>query len=91
MALRSDSQQAILSSYAPRLRTYNNALLQPVLPSSAPSNPLARVTKRGTTIINYAEDGYDDLDDDEDDGRRRPTGLRSLRRDDSAVKTRLDG
>jgi chromatin structure-remodeling complex subunit SFH1 len=87
MALRSDSQQAILSSYAPRLRTYNNALLQPVLPSSAPSNPLARVTKRGTTIINYAEDGYDDLDDDEDDGRRRPTGLRSLRRDDSAVKT----
>ncbi|KAL2255821.1 hypothetical protein VTK26DRAFT_2658 [Humicola hyalothermophila] len=86
MAVRSESQQAILSSYAPRLRTYNNALLQPVLPGTAPSNPLARTTKRGTTIINYAEDGYDDYDDDEDDGRRRPTGLRSLRRDDSASK-----
>ncbi|KAK4121656.1 SNF5-domain-containing protein [Parathielavia appendiculata] len=86
MATRSGSQQAILSSYAPRLRTYNNALLQPVLPGTAPSNPLARTTKRGTTIINYAEDGYDDYDDDDDDSRRRPTGLRSLRRDDSASK-----
>jgi chromatin structure-remodeling complex subunit SFH1 len=86
MATRSESQQAILSSYAPRLRTYNNALLQPVLPGAAPSNPLARTTKRGTTIINYAEDGYDDYDDDEEDSRRRPTGLRSLRRDDSASK-----
>lgn len=86
MAVRSESQQAILSSYAPRLRTYNNALLQPVLPGAAPSNPLARTTKRGTTIINYAEDGYDDYDDDDDDTRRRPTGLRSLRRDDSAGK-----
>lgn len=86
MAVRSESQQAILSSYAPRLRTYNNALLQPVLPGAVPTNPLARVTKRGTTIINYAEDGYDDYDDDDDDSRRRPTGLRSLRRDDSGVK-----
>jgi chromatin structure-remodeling complex subunit SFH1 len=86
MAVRSESQQAILSSYAPRLRTYNNALLQPVLPGAAPTNPLARVTKRGTTIINYAEDGYDDYDDDDDDSRRRPTGLRSLRRDDSGAK-----
>ncbi|GAB1318659.1 Chromatin structure remodeling complex protein sfh1 [Madurella fahalii] len=86
MTARSESQQAILSSYPPRLRTYNNALLQPVLPSAAPSNPLARTTKRGTTIINYAEDGYDDYDDDEEDGRRRPTGLRSLRRDDSTAK-----
>ena len=86
MSVRSESQQAILSSYAPRLRTYNNALLQPVLPGAAPANPLARVTKRGTTIINYAEDGYDDYDDDDDDSRRRPTGLRSLRRDDSAAK-----
>ena len=86
MAVRSESQQAIFSSYAPRLRTYNNALLQPVLPGAAPANPLARTTKRGTTIINYAEDGYDDYDDDDDDSRRRPTGLRSLRRDDSAAK-----
>ncbi|KAL2177071.1 uncharacterized protein P884DRAFT_243931 [Thermothelomyces heterothallicus CBS 202.75] len=86
MAVRSESQQAIFSSYAPRLRTYNNALLQPLIPGAAPSNPLARTTKRGTTIINYAEDGYDDYDDDEDDNRRRPTGLRSQRRDDSANK-----
>ncbi|KAM6481051.1 hypothetical protein HDV62DRAFT_381061 [Trichoderma sp. SZMC 28011] len=79
--------QAFLSSYAPRLRTYNNSLLTPVLPS-APTGPVSRTTKRGTTIINYAEDGYDDLDDDSDDPRRRPTGLRSLRKEDSA--TRLD-
>ncbi|KAK4130681.1 SNF5-domain-containing protein [Trichocladium antarcticum] len=85
MAVRSESQQAVLTSYAPRLRTYNNALLQPVLPGAVPTNPLSRTTKRGTTIINYAEDGYDDYDDDDDTGRRRPTGLRSLRRDDSAA------
>jgi len=45
--------------------------------------PLSRTTKRGTTAINYAEDGYDDYDDDDDEGRRRPTGLRSIRRDDT--------
>ncbi|KAK1771461.1 putative snf5-domain-containing protein [Phialemonium atrogriseum] len=78
--------QGYISSYAPRLRTYNNSLLTPVLPNTAPSGPLARTTKRGTTIINYAEDGYDDYDYDDDDTRRRPTGLRSLRRDDSVSK-----
>lgn len=37
-------------------------------------------------MINYAEDGYDDYDDDDEDGgRRRPTGLRSLRREDSTI------
>jgi chromatin structure-remodeling complex subunit SFH1 len=51
-----------------------------------PTNPLSRTTKRGTTIINYAEDGYDDYDDDDDNGRRRPTGLRSLRHDDSSAR-----
>lgn len=86
MAARPESQQAVLSSYAPRLRVYNNSLLTPILPSAAPANPLARTTKRGTTIINYAEDGYDDYDDDDDDSRRRPTGLRSLRRDDTGAK-----
>ncbi|KAL6855829.1 hypothetical protein J3F83DRAFT_753660 [Trichoderma novae-zelandiae] len=80
--------QAFLSSYAPRLRTYNNSLLTPVLPS-APSGPVSRTTKRGTTIINYAEDGYDDLDDDSDDPRRRPTGLRSLRKEDSINRQEL--
>ncbi|KAK1250758.1 hypothetical protein MKX07_005313 [Trichoderma sp. CBMAI-0711] len=80
--------QAFLSSYAPRLRTYNNSLLTPVLPS-APTGPVSRTTKRGTTIINYAEDGYDDLDDDSDDTRRRPTGLRSLRKEDSVSRQDL--
>ncbi|KAK4161539.1 hypothetical protein QBC43DRAFT_95598 [Cladorrhinum sp. PSN259] len=86
MAVRSESQQAILSSYAPRLRTYNNALLQPVLQSALPTNPLSRTTKRGTHLPNYAEENYDYDEDDDDDTRRRPTGLRSLRRDDSAAK-----
>lgn len=81
--------QAFLTSYAPRLRAYNNSLLTPVLPSSAPAGPASRTTKRGTTIINYAEDGYDDLEDDSDDPRRRPTGLRSLRKEDSVNRQDL--
>jgi len=84
MATRSQPQAAT-SSYATRLRQYNNPLLTPVLPSAVQANPLVRTTKRGTTAINYAEDGYDDFDEDDDEGRRRrPTGLRSLNRDDSA-------
>ncbi|KAK2592859.1 Chromatin structure remodeling complex protein sfh1 [Conoideocrella luteorostrata] len=78
--------QAFQSSYAPRLRAYNNSLLTPVLPNTVPSGPVSRTTKRGTTIINYAEDGYDDLEDDSDDPRRRLTGLRSLRKEDSAYR-----
>lgn len=74
--------QAFLSTYAPRLRTYANALLTPIAqPATVQNTPLARTTKRGTTAINYAEDGYDDDDFDESEGPRRPTGLRSLRRD----------
>lgn len=71
----SAAPQAYWSSYAARLRAYNNALLVPVNPS-APVAP--KTTKRGTTIINYAEDGYDDYleDDDDDSGRRRPSSLR---------------
>ncbi|KAI3558101.1 snf5/smarcb1/ini1 [Colletotrichum abscissum] len=81
--------QAFLSTYAPRIRAYNNSLLTPNV-ASAPTTTNSRVTKRGTTIINYAEDGYDEIDDDEDSGRRRPTGLRSLRRqDDSAISQDL--
>ncbi|KAI5926289.1 hypothetical protein F4810DRAFT_699758 [Camillea tinctor] len=79
--------QAFSSSYAPRLRAYNNSLLTPVIHSAAPAGPISRTTKRGTTVINYAEDGYDYDDDDEEDSRRRPTGLRSLRREDSTSKT----
>jgi chromatin structure-remodeling complex subunit SFH1 len=76
--------QSFISSYAPRLRTYANSLLTPVIqPATALAAPLSRTTKRGTTAINYAEDGYDYDDDDDDEGRRRPTGLRSIRRDET--------
>jgi chromatin structure-remodeling complex subunit SFH1 len=76
--------QSFISSYAPRLRTYNNSLLTPVVqPAATLAAPLSRTTKRGTTVINYAEDGYDELSDDEDGNKRRPTGLRSIRRDES--------
>ncbi|KAG0649819.1 Chromatin structure-remodeling complex subunit sfh1 [Hyphodiscus hymeniophilus] len=78
--------QSFISSYAPRLRTYANSLLTPVIqPATALAAPLSRTTKRGTTAINYAEDGYDDYDDDTDEGRRRPTGLRSIRRDETGL------
>ncbi|KAJ5570397.1 uncharacterized protein N7459_009827 [Penicillium hispanicum] len=71
-----------ITSYPPRVRQYGNALLTPVYPVQ--TGPTPRTTKRGTTAINYAEDGYDDEDFDESDGPRRPTGLRSLRREESA-------
>ncbi|KAF2706739.1 SNF5-domain-containing protein [Pleomassaria siparia CBS 279.74] len=73
--------QAFISSYAPRLRSFGNSLLSPIVP---PSNtlPPPRTTKRGTAIISYAEDGYDDDDFEDSEGPRRATGLRSLRRDD---------
>lgn len=76
--------QAFVSSYAPRLRSYGNSLISPIVP---PSNtlPAPRTTKRGTAIISYAEDGYDDEDFDDSEGPRRATGLRSLRRDDSQL------
>lgn len=76
--------QAFISSYAPRLRTYANSVLTPVIqPTATLATPSARTTKRGTTAINYAEDGFEDYDEDDDEGRRRPTGLRSLRREES--------
>ncbi len=69
--------QAFISSYAPRLRTYGNSLLTPVVPQTAKVNPNGR-TKRGTIAKNYAEDEYDDDDIFEDsEPRRRATGLRS--------------
>jgi chromatin structure-remodeling complex subunit SFH1 len=75
--------QAFISSYAPRLRTYANSLLTPVTqPVTALAVASSRTTKRGTTAINYAEDGYEDFDEEDEEGRRRPTGLRSLRRED---------
>jgi chromatin structure-remodeling complex subunit SFH1 len=81
---RTNPPQAFLSSYAPRLRSYGNALLAPVIPQTT-TIPLPRTTKRGTTAINYAEDGYDD-DDFDSENPRRPTGLRSLRREDTEAE-----
>jgi len=77
--------QAFVSSYAPRLKLYANSLITPVIP---PANtlPPSRTTKRGTTAINYADDAYDDDDFDDSEGGRRPTGLRSLRREDLEKK-----
>lgn len=72
-----------ITSYPPRVRQYGNALLTPVYPVQ--TGPTPRTTKRGTTAINYAEDGYDDEDFDESDGLRRPTGLRSLRREEPSA------
>ncbi|KAI9839899.1 MAG: hypothetical protein M1819_000091 [Sarea resinae] len=75
--------QAFLSSYAPRLRTYGNSLLTPVVqPTTNQVASTSRTTKRGTLAVNYAEDGYDDDDFEDSEGPRRPTGLRSLRRED---------
>jgi len=74
--------QGFISSYSPRLRAYRNSLLAPVFPQANTVAP-TRTTKRGTISINYAEDGYDEVDFDDSDGPRRFTGLRSLRRDDS--------
>ncbi|KAJ5949720.1 RSC complex subunit Sfh1 [Penicillium verhagenii] len=71
-----------ITTYPTRVRQYGNALLTPVYPVQ--TGPTPRTTKRGTTAINYAEDGFDDDDFDESDGPRRPTGLRSLRREESA-------
>ncbi|KAJ5032177.1 hypothetical protein J3E74DRAFT_470375 [Bipolaris maydis] len=53
--------QAFMSSYAPRLRSHGNSLISPIVP---PSNtlPAPRVTKRGTAVLSYAEDAYDDDD-----------------------------
>ncbi|EEQ83532.1 RSC complex subunit Sfh1 [Blastomyces dermatitidis ER-3] len=73
--------QGYMTSYSPRLRQYANALLTPSIPPSQGA-PGARTTKRGTIAINYAEDGYDDDDFDDSEGPRRPTGLRSLRREE---------
>lgn len=78
--------QAFISSYAPRLRAYANPLFTPVIqPATALAAPLARTTKRGTTAINYAEDGFDEYEEEDDDNRRRPTGLRSLRKEDMSI------
>ncbi|ETN40599.1 uncharacterized protein HMPREF1541_04876 [Cyphellophora europaea CBS 101466] len=77
--------QSFVSSYAPRLRQYANTLIQPVAQTQSLAQG-GRTTKRGTTIINYADDAYDDDDFDDSEGPRRPTGLRSIRREDLEKK-----
>lgn len=77
--------QAFVTSYPTRLAKYVNALYTPVVPT-ATTAPASRTTKRGTTIINYADDVYDDDDFDDSEGQRRPTGLRSLRREEAQGK-----
>ncbi|KAI2487793.1 SNF5 multi-domain protein [Pyrenophora tritici-repentis] len=73
--------QAFMSSYAPRLRSHGNSLISPIVP---PSNtlPAPRVTKRGTAVLSYAEDAYDDDDFEDSDRPRRATGLRSVQKAD---------
>lgn len=73
--------QSFVTSYPPRVRQYANTLLQPAPPTQN-VGPGGRTTKRGTTVINYADDAYDEDDFEDSEGPRRPTGLRSLRRDD---------
>ena len=70
--------QSFVSSYAPRVRTYANSLLTPVVPQTV-LPPQVRTTKRGTTAINYAEEFDDDSIDDSDAqaNPRRGTGLRT--------------
>lgn len=57
-------------------------MLTPVI-TPVQAGPPPRTTKRGTTAINYAEDMFEDEDFDDSDVPRRPTGLRSLRREES--------
>jgi len=80
--------QAFISSYAPRLRTYANSLLTPVIPQhTVPAPGNSRTTKRGTIAVNYAENEYDDDDIFEDsENNRRHTGLRSRREDPNQAK-----
>lgn len=70
-----------VTSYPPRLRQYGNALLTPVV-QQAQTAPTPRTTKRGTVAVNYAENEIDDDDFEDSDTPRRPTGLRSLRREE---------
>ena len=82
--------QAFISSYAPRLRTYGNSLLTPIIPQTVPTVPSARTTKRGTVVKNYAEDEFDNDDIFEDsETTRRHTGLRTRREDPNQAKEGL--
>lgn len=75
LPLKFHPPQAFMSTYAPRIRSCNNPLLVPV-----PSAPSLNRSKRNTTVVNYAEDGFDDSDFEDSDGYRRST--RTSRRSD---------
>lgn len=84
------SPQAFISSYAPRLRSYGNSLLTPIIPQTTLPVATSRTTKRGTIAINYAENEYDDDDIFEDsEANRRHTGLRSRREDPNQAKENI--
>ena len=70
--------QSFLSEFAPRLRGNINSLLSPVVPAVG-TQPGARVTKRGTTVVNYSEDLLHDDDFDESDGPRKYGSSRNRR------------
>lgn len=55
--------------------------MSPIVPASN-TLPAPRVTKRGTAVMSYAEDAYDDDDFEDSDRPRRATGLRSIQRED---------
>ncbi|RPA77079.1 SNF5-domain-containing protein [Ascobolus immersus RN42] len=75
------STQALQTTYAQRIGTFNTGLITPIIQTAVVSQagvPLTRTTKRGTTIINYAEIEEDDDDVFEDrvaGGGRRGTPL----------------
>lgn len=69
--------QGFQSEYAPRIRQYANPLATPILVTQAIPGA-GRMTKRGTTVINYADDAFDDDDfEDSESTGRRGTGLRT--------------
>lgn len=86
---RLNTPQAFICSYAPRIRSFGNALLTPVVPPVNTQLSNIRTTKRGTTAINYAEDGFEEEDLEDSEGPRRPTGLRSLRREEPISERKI--
>ncbi|KAI9887410.1 MAG: Chromatin structure remodeling complex protein sfh1 [Watsoniomyces obsoletus] len=90
--------RAFTSTLAPRLHVEPNAILTPIHPVTGPSTnanpgaPTVRLTKRGTTMINYAEDGYDEDDYDERGGRlMNKSQSRHTRRDQPAPSQQQNG
>lgn len=60
--------QALTTTYAGRLRTFNTSLIAQVIQQNNTVLP-PRSAKRGQTVINYAEDDDDDFEDRGDAAR----------------------